>query len=65
MCGPIDSVLGVVTKCSTDFMITHLRGKGMEIAKGPCKIQGIFTETDDSTGKALNIERFEITDPVK
>ena len=65
MCGPIDSVLGVVTKCSTDFMITHLRGKGMEIAKGPCKVQGIFTETDDSTGKALCIERFEITDPVK
>ena len=65
MCGPIDSVLGVVTKCSTDFMITHLRGKGMEIAKGPCKIQGIFTETDDSTGKALSIERFEITDPAK
>ena len=65
MCGPIDSVLGVVTKCSTDFMITHLRGKGMEIAKGPCKVQGIFTETDDSTGKALSIERFEITDPAK
>jgi metallophosphoesterase (TIGR00282 family) len=65
MCGPMDSVLGVVTKCSTDFMITHLRGKGMEIAKGPCKVQGIFTETDDSTGKALSIERFEITDPVK
>ena len=65
MCGPIDSVLGVVTKCSTDFMITHLRGKGMEIANGPCKIQGIFTETDDSTGKALSIERFEIDDPIK
>ncbi len=65
MCGPIDSVLGVVTKCSTDFMITHLRGKGMELAKGPCKIQGIFTETDDSTGKALSIERFELNDPLK
>lgn len=65
MCGPIDSVLGVVTKCSTDFMITHLRGKGMEIANGPCKIQGIFTETDDFTGKALSIERFEIDDPIK
>lgn len=65
MCGPIDSVLGVLTQCSTDFMITHLRGKGMELAKGPCKIQGIYTETDDSTGMALNIERFEISDPIK
>lgn len=65
MCGPIDSVLGVVTKCSTDFMITHLRSRGMEIAKGPCKIQGIFAETDDFTGKALSIERFEIDDPIK
>ena len=39
-------------------MITHLR-TGMEIAKGPCKVQGIFVETDDASGKALSIERFD------
>lgn len=59
MCGPIDSVLGVKTEISTNFMITHLRS-GMEIAKGPCKVQGIFVETDDSTGKAISIERFDL-----
>lgn len=59
MCGPIDSVLGVKTEVSTNFMITHLRS-GMEIAKGPCKVQGIFVETDDKTGKAIHIERFDL-----
>lgn len=59
MCGPIDSVLGVKTEISTNFMITHLR-TGMEIAKGPCKVQGIFAETDDASGKALSIERFDL-----
>ncbi len=59
MCGPIDSVLGVKTEVSTNFMITHLR-TGMKIADGPCKVQGIFVETDDSTGKAVSIERFDL-----
>lgn len=59
MCGPIDSVLGVETSVSTDFMITHLR-TGMKIAEGPCKVQGIFVETDDKTGKALSIKRFDL-----
>ena len=59
MCGPIDSVLGVKTELSTDFMITHLR-TGMAVAKGPCKVQGIFVETDDKSGKAVHIERFDI-----
>lgn len=59
MCGPIDSVLGVKAELSTNFMITHLR-TGMQIAEGPCKVQGIFVETEDSTGKALSIERFDI-----
>lgn len=59
MCGPIDSVLGVKTELSTSFMITHLRA-GMEIAKDPCKVQGIFVETDDASGKALSIERFDL-----
>lgn len=59
MCGPIDSIIGVKNEVSTGFMITHLRS-GLEIAKGPCKIQGIFIETDDSTGGALSIERFDI-----
>ncbi len=58
MCGPINSVLGVKTEISTNFMITHLRS-GMEIAKGPCKVQGIFVETDDATGRAVSIERFD------
>lgn len=59
MCGPIDSVLGVKTEVSTNFMITHLR-TGMQIAGGPCKVQGIFVETEDSSGRAVSIERFDL-----
>ncbi|MGN0628195.1 MAG: YmdB family metallophosphoesterase [Oscillospiraceae bacterium] len=59
MCGPIDSVLGVKTEVSTNFMITHLR-TGMQIAGGPCKVQGIFVETENSTGRAVSIERFDL-----
>ncbi|HPD88081.1 MAG TPA: TIGR00282 family metallophosphoesterase [Oscillospiraceae bacterium] len=58
MCGPIDSVIGVKTEVSTNFMITHLRDR-FEIAEGPSKVQGIFVTTDDKTGKALSIERFD------
>lgn len=59
MCGPVDSVLGAKTESSLHFLITHLRS-GIEIAKGSCKVQGIFVELDDKTGKALSIERFDL-----
>ena len=59
MCGPIDAVLGIKPESSVRFLISHLRS-GIEIAKGPCKIQGICVEIDDVTGKALSIERFDL-----
>lgn len=57
MSGPSDSVIGVDDESSINFMITHLKGH-LKIATGDCKVQGIYVETDDSTGKALKIERF-------
>jgi calcineurin-like phosphoesterase len=39
-------------------MITHLRDR-FENEEGPSKVQGIFVTTDDKTGKALSIERFD------
>lgn len=61
MSGPMDSVLGIKPENSTRFMISRLHNK-MEVAPGPCKVQGIFCETDDCTGKAIKIERFEFKD---
>jgi len=60
MCGPLDSVLGVDTEAATHFMITHLRRGKLVHAAGPCKIQGIYAETDDASGRCTHIERIEI-----
>ncbi len=60
MCGPADSVLGVDTESATHFMITHLRRKCLLHAAGPCKLQGIFSETDDATGRCTHIERIQL-----
>lgn len=59
MTGPSDSVIGIRYDTSVQFLISHIHNK-MEVASGECKIQGIVAETDDATGKAVSIERFDI-----
>ncbi len=59
MTGVIDSVLGVETGCATRKVITglpvHFRNP-----EGPCKMDCVIVETENSTGKAVSIERFSI-----
>ncbi len=59
MCGPRDSVIGVeheriVTKFLTG-MPTEFR-----VAKGPMMLNGVFLELDDSSGRAISIERISM-----
>jgi len=56
MTGPIDSVLGVKPECVIDRFLTKLPTR-FEIAKSPCKIDGILFRIEKSTGKCLNISR--------
>ena len=60
MTGVIDSVLGVEIGCASRKVITglpvHFRNP-----EGPCKMECVIVETENSTGKAVSIERFIIT----
>ncbi len=59
MTGVIDSVLGVEIGCASRKVITglpvHFRNP-----EGPCKMECVIVETENSTGKAVSIERFII-----
>ncbi len=59
MTGVIDSVLGVEISCASRKVITglpvHFRNPD-----GPCKMECVVVETDNSTGKAVSIESFII-----
>ena len=60
MTGVIDSILGVEIGCASRKVITglpvHFRNP-----EGPCKMECVIVETENSTGKAVSIERFIIT----
>ena len=56
MVGPKDSVLGVNKEMIIKRFLTQ-RALKMEVAQGPVIINGVFVETDDSTGLAKKIER--------
>ena len=59
MTGVIDSVLGVEISCASRKVITglpvHFRNP-----EGPCKMDCVVIETDNSTGRAVSIESFSI-----
>ena len=56
MTGPRDSILGVRPECIIERMRLHVPTR-FENAKGPCVLQGVLAEIDETTGKARNIER--------
>lgn len=59
MCGPSMSVLGVEPKCIIKKLTLHTPVK-FEIAKNPTEINGVLTEFDAQSGKAVSIERIRI-----
>ncbi len=59
MTGVIDSVLGVEISCASRKVITGLPVH-FKNPDGPCKMECVVVETDNSTGKAVSIESFII-----
>ena len=60
MTGVIDSILGVEIGCASRKVITGLPVH-FKNPEGPCKMDCVIVETENSTGKAVSIERFSIT----
>ncbi len=57
MCGPSESVLGREIEPIVARFITNLP-VNFPVAKGPVKMHGALIEIDETTGRALSIERF-------
>ena len=61
MSGAIDSVIGFEKEIVIEKFITQLP-KRFEVAKKDIHLQGVITTIDDSTGKATEIERINLTE---
>ena len=57
MCGPTESVLGREIEPIVNRFITNLPAT-FPVAKGPVALHGALIDIDETTGKALKIERF-------
>ncbi|MCX6966635.1 MAG: TIGR00282 family metallophosphoesterase [Verrucomicrobia bacterium] len=57
MCGPTESVLGREIEPIISRFITNLPAT-FPVAKGPVALNGAIIDIDESTGKALSIQRF-------
>jgi metallophosphoesterase (TIGR00282 family) len=59
MCGPYDSVLGRRKEKVLRFMTTSMPAQ-FDVATGDVRLCGALAEIDETTGKALSIERIEV-----
>lgn len=58
MCGPRDSVIGSSIESAVDRFRSRIPKK-MDVAAGPCLVQGALIDLDRATGKALGIRRVQ------
>lgn len=58
MCGPRDSVIGSSIEAAVDRFRSRIPRK-MDVAAGPCLVQGALIDLDRDTGKALGIRRVQ------
>ncbi len=56
MCGPTESILGRDIEPIVARFITNLP-VNFPVAKGPVRLHGALIEIDETTGRALRIER--------
>ena len=56
MTGPSNSVLGIDKNKVINKFITQIPVR-FEVAKGPAEINGILVDINESTGKAVKIQR--------
>ncbi|TFG90928.1 MAG: TIGR00282 family metallophosphoesterase [Syntrophobacterales bacterium] len=59
MTGPFDSILGIKKEVSLERFLTLLPNR-YDVAKGDVRLQGVLIDIDDTTGRALSIERLNI-----
>jgi metallophosphoesterase (TIGR00282 family) len=59
MCGPYDSVLGRRKDRVLKYMTTNMPAH-FEVATGDVRLCGALAEIDETTGRALSIERIEV-----
>ena len=57
MCGPINGVLGRDITSIIERFLTSMPRK-FPVAKGPSMLNGVIIEIDETTGKAISIERY-------
>ena len=58
MCGPRDSVIGVKKELVIERFLTQMPNK-FDVASGPAVVQGAVIDVDESTGRAIGIERIQ------
>lgn len=58
MCGDYDSVIGFEAAIPIQRFITKINKQRMEVATGEAKLYGLFVETNDKTGMAINCRAF-------
>jgi hypothetical protein len=61
MTGPADSVLGVDKECAIQRIKTNLPVRFTNPETDKCVLEGVILETDEKTGKAINIERIRLS----
>ena len=59
MCGPYDSVLGRRKDRVLKYMTTNMPAH-FEVATGDVRMCGVLAEVDETTGRAISIERIEV-----
>lgn len=60
MTGPFDSVLGIRKEVALERFLTLLPNR-FDVAKGDIRLQGVLLDIDNRTGRALSIERLNIS----
>ena len=59
MVGPVDSVIGVDTQSAIRSFLTGMPHRFF-VSEGPVTFDAIMIESDETTGKALNIKRIHL-----
>lgn len=62
MTGPWESVIGVQTQRVLDKFLTQMPTQ-FDVARGPCQINAVLAEIDETTGLAVSIERLGWREP--
>lgn len=60
MTGVIDSVLGVKPEIIINRYVTKMPAR-FDLAKGPCRLDGVIFTADESTGLCVDVERISVT----